>query len=91
MNGQDQHIRLGDARRHKPLIKWPGGKRALAGSILKYVPEQFGTYYEPFLGGGAVFFALRPESAVLSDTNVDLINAYIQVRDNAEALAACRT
>lgn len=87
MNGQDQHIRLDDARRHLPLIKWPGGKRALAGSILKYVPEQFGTYYEPFLGGGAVFFALRPESSVLSDANVDLINAYIQVRDNAEALA----
>ncbi|MCF8176941.1 MAG: Dam family site-specific DNA-(adenine-N6)-methyltransferase [Sulfuritalea sp.] len=87
MNGQDQQIRLNEARPHQPLIKWPGGKRALTGSILKYVPEQFGTYYEPFMGGGAVFFALRPESAILSDTNVDLINAYIQVRDNAEALA----
>lgn len=87
MNSQDPQIRLNEARPHQPLIKWPGGKRALAGSILKYVPEQFGTYYEPFMGGGAVFFALRPGSAVLSDANVDLINAYIQIRDNAEALA----
>ncbi len=86
MNGQGQQIRLNEARPHQPLIKWPGGKRTLAGSILKYVPEQFGTYYEPFMGGGAVFFALQPKSAVLSDTNEDLINAYIQVRDNPQDL-----
>lgn len=87
MTGYDPQIRLNEAQRQQPLIKWPGGKRALADSILKYVPERFGKYYEPFLGGAAVFFALRPESAVLSDTNVDLINAYIQVRDNPQELA----
>lgn len=78
---------MNEAQRKQPLIKWPGGKRALAASILRYVPERFGKYYEPFLGGAAVFFALRPESAVLSDANVELMNAYVQVRDNAEGLA----
>lgn len=87
MKCQDPYIRLIDKRMCQPLIKWPGGKRALAGSILQFVPEEFGTYYEPFLGGGAVFFALLPTSAVLSDANIDLINAYVQVRDNVEDLA----
>lgn len=76
-----------DARRQLPLIKWPGGKRALARSILEFVPEAFGTYFEPFFGGGAVFFALQPLNAVLSDANEELINAYIHIRDNPEALA----
>lgn len=70
-----------------PLIKWPGGKRALASTILKFVSETSGTYFEPFFGGGAVFFALRPKNAVLSDVNPELINAYIQVRDHSNDLA----
>lgn len=65
-----------------PLIKWPGGKRALAHEILQFVPSQYGTYFEPFFGGGAVFFALQPHRAVLSDANAELINAYVQVRDS---------
>lgn len=71
----------------QPLIKWPGGKRALAQTILQFVPATFGTYYEPFFGGGAIYFALQPADAILSDTNVELINAYIQVRDNPVNLA----
>jgi DNA adenine methylase len=74
-------------QRIAPLLKWPGGKRALAPAILDFVPDTFGTYYEPFLGGGAVFFALRPKQAVLSDTNAELINAYTHVRDQATGLA----
>lgn len=70
----------------KPLIKWPGGKRLLAEEILKCIPPQFGTYYEPFIGGGAVFFALQPNKAVLSDANIELINTYEQVRDNSQDL-----
>jgi DNA adenine methylase len=80
-------IEAADARRQLPLIKWPGGKRALVGSILQFVPAKFGTFFEPFFGGGAVFFALQPSNAVLSDANKELINAYTQVRDNPEALA----
>ena len=63
------------------LLKWPGGKRALLKYIHAFVPEIFNTYYEPFVGGGALFFALQPKQAVLADTNSELINCYKQVRD----------
>lgn len=69
-----------------PLIKWPGGKRSLAQTILQFVPCRYETYYEPFLGGGAVFFALRPLKSVLSDANQELINAYMHVRDHKDDL-----
>ncbi len=69
-----------------PLIKWPGGKRALLSQITPMLPNSFDTYYEPFFGGGAVFFALAPEKAVISDANEELVNAYIQVRDNPDVL-----
>lgn len=69
-----------------PLIKWPGGKRKLVGSISSYFPNYFGTYYEPFFGGGAVFFALQPRVSVISDSNAELINLYRQVRDSPEQL-----
>lgn len=65
----------------KPFLKWPGGKRWLAGYILNLLDGYpFVTYFEPFLGGGALFFALQPKLAMLSDINPDLINTYIQVR-----------
>ncbi len=64
-----------------PFLKWPGGKRWLVPILLTTIqPTKFKTYYEPFLGGGAFFFALNPASAVLSDVNSDLINTYRQVR-----------
>ncbi len=50
------------------------------------VPETFGTYHEPFVGGGALFYSLRPERAVLGDNNPELVNAYCVVRDDVEAL-----
>ena len=64
----------------RPCIKFVGGKTALLPEILPRLPEKIGTYYEPFIGGGAVFFALaaekRFESAVLSDVNEELMNMY---------------
>jgi DNA adenine methylase len=69
-----------------PLLKWPGGKRRLVQFILPLVPRKFNHYYEPFLGSGAVFFALRPTKAFLSDRNPDLISTYRQVRDNPLAV-----
>lgn len=69
-----------------PLLKWPGGKRALLARLLAHVPLEFGRYYEPFFGGGALFFALRPRRALLSDLNEDLIHCYATVRDNPEAV-----
>lgn len=65
-----------------PFLKWPGGKRWLATTITNHIaPYPYKRYFEPFLGGGAVFFRLCPKVAVLSDINEDLINVYIQVRD----------
>jgi DNA adenine methylase len=69
-----------------PFIKWPGGKRQLASQIAALVPDRFGRYFEPFLGGGVLFFATRPEQAILSDKNAELIEAYSQVRDDLEAV-----
>ena len=67
-----------------PFIKWAGGKRYLAEQILQVFPRQYGSYFEPFLGGGAVFLALRPGHAYLSDLNGELIECFSEVRDNLE-------
>lgn len=69
-----------------PVIKWPGGKRSLLSQILPLVGEIQGRYFEPFLGGAAVFFSLQSKKSFLSDKNGDLINAYIQIRDNCNQL-----
>jgi len=59
-----------------PFLKWAGGKRWIADRLVKLLSTGSGTYIEPFLGGGAVFFALQPAHAILSDSNPELINAY---------------
>jgi DNA adenine methylase len=68
----------------RPFIKWAGGKRQLLPQLRRYVPEQFGRYYEPFVGGGALFFELRPADSVLTDVNERLIRTYRGVRDDVE-------
>lgn len=70
-----------ELKRASPLVKWPGGKRALLDTIIPVFPSCTNRYFEPFLGGGALFFALQPKKAVLSDTNEELINLYLHVRD----------
>jgi DNA adenine methylase len=70
----------------RPFLKWAGGKRQLLPEILSHKPKRYGTYYEPFLGGGAVLFDLQPKSAIVNDTNAELINCYEVVRDSVEAL-----
>lgn len=69
-----------------PFLKWAGGKGRLLDQILPHFPETWGTYFEPFIGGGATFFNLRPESAVISDVNERLIAAYVAIRDELPAL-----
>ena len=70
--------------RGRPFIKWVGGKRQLLPELMRYVPGQFNNYFEPFVGGGALFFELRPKTAVLADANKRLIRTYIGVRDSVE-------
>lgn len=70
----------------KPLIKWTGGKRALVTELMKFVPETYGRYYEPFAGGAALFFALEPANATLGDANRDLIATYSAISDNTDEL-----
>ena len=65
----------------KPFLKWAGGKRWLASHHKFEVPKFHGTYYEPFLGGGAVFFDLLPSRARISDANPRLIETYVALRD----------
>lgn len=72
----------------RPFLKWAGGKGRLLSQYAPYLPQQFATYYEPFCGGGAVFFHLAPHRAVLSDINPEIINVYICVRDAVEAVIA---
>ncbi len=64
-----------------PFLKWAGGKRWFADRHKHLLPDSFQRYIEPFLGGGALFFAIAPENAVLSDLNVDLIATYEVARD----------
>lgn len=70
----------------QPFIKWAGGKRQLMKEIEKYIPNNPSTYYEPFLGGGAVLFQLEAKKAVVNDSNPELINAYQIIRDNVNEL-----
>lgn len=60
----------------KPFVKWAGGKRQIIDKLRKLVPDEFNTYYEPFVGGGALLFELSPKKAVINDYNSELINVY---------------
>jgi DNA adenine methylase len=71
----------------KPFVKWAGGKRQLLPAIRAALPPAFARYFEPFVGGGAVFFDLDPRAAILSDANAELINCYVVVRDRVDALS----
>jgi DNA adenine methylase len=69
-----------------PFLKWAGGKRQILDKLLAFMPEQMGTYYEPFVGGGALFFSLAAgkqfQRAVLNDANQELMGCY-------EAIQSC--
>lgn len=77
------------AKRNKlvmPFLKWVGGKRQLMTEIEPLLPTRISTYYEPFVGGGAVFLHTQPKKAVINDYNSELINVYETIRDNVDAL-----
>ena len=70
----------------KPFVKWVGGKAQLLPVIRKKLPASFGTYYEPFVGGGAVLLDIAPQHAVINDINSQLINCYRQIATNYDKL-----
>ena len=73
-----------------PFLKWAGGKTQLLDKIIPLIPNEIETYYEPFIGGGAVFFRLAHNrinlKAKLSDTNEDLINGYLTIQNHVNDL-----
>ena len=76
-------------KKNKLIIRYPGGKKRLITFLDKHLPFRQnirGTYYEPFVGGGALFFSLKPDNAVISDSNGELIVTYQGVRDDVEGL-----
>ena len=71
-----------------PFVKWAGGKRQLIPQIRERMPEKYNSYFEPFVGGGAVIFELLPTNALINDINKALINAYRQICNAPEAFLA---
>ena len=67
-----------------PFLKWAGGKRQLLSQIRERMPKEYNNYYEPFIGGGAVLFELKPKRARINDINRELINTYKVIRDVPE-------
>ena len=69
-----------------PVLKWAGGKRQLLPELIPLIPDDYGRYYEPFLGAGAVLFELQPHKAIVNDTNCELINVYNVIKSEPEEL-----
>lgn len=65
-----------------PFVKWAGGKRQMLSLLINLMPKEFNTYYEPFVGGGALFFSVNAKKKVIGDINKILISTYLTVRDN---------
>lgn len=70
----------------QPFTKWTGGKRQLLPELLRLMPAAYRRYYEPFVGGGALFFETQPQQATINDFNPELILAYKQIRDDVDNL-----
>lgn len=76
----------------KPFVKWAGGKNGLINSLISFIPKNFNSYFEPFVGGGALFFYLKnlnilnSKKIYLNDKNAELINAYKQIKINPNKL-----
>lgn len=73
----------------KPFVKWAGGKRQIINKLKRYVPDEFDTYYEPFIGGGALLFELSPRRAVINDSNEELMNVYSVLCDEEKFKKMC--
>lgn len=70
----------------KPFLKWAGGKTQLLSELIKYIPNEYNKYIEPFIGGGAFYFRLNPSKAVIADLNYELVLAYKTIKQSVEAV-----
>lgn len=70
----------------RPFVKWVGGKRRSLPKLMNFVPQHIDTYVEPFVGGGAMLFAIKFKRAIINDSNEELINAYRTIRDDLDGL-----
>jgi len=66
----------------KPIVKWSGGKKDEIKNISPHLPETYDTYLEPFIGGGALFFHLNPQKAVINDVHIELIDFYKAIKNS---------
>lgn len=80
-------VALGEVK-PRPLLKWAGGKSQLLTELERFIPKKFGTFIEPFCGGGALFFHLQPAKAVVADSNPELVNLYRCVATNPKKVHA---
>lgn len=70
----------------KPVLKWAGGKTQMLGEIIPRMPASYNKYIEPFFGSGALYFAVSPETAIVADSNHDLINLYTEITKDVDGL-----
>ena len=70
----------------KPFLKWVGGKGQLLDQLDRLLPEKYNSYFEPFIGGGAVFFALNPKKAHINDINKTLVQTYVHIKNDVDTL-----
>jgi len=73
----------------KPFLKWVGGKKQILPQIRQYIPKEYKRYFEPFIGGGALFFTLRPKIAHINDINKKLISAYRNIKNHPDKIIKC--
>lgn len=79
-------MKLTQTKAVKPFLKWVGGKGQLLRQFEALYPEKYNNYFEPFVGGGAVYFSLAPKSAHINDINQTLVQTYINIKTDVEKL-----
>ena len=75
-----------NVQKYKPILKWAGGKTQLLEHLLPKIPKEYNKYIEPFFGGGALFFALKPNNSIIADSNPELINLYRVIAKDVNSL-----
>lgn len=70
----------------KPALKWIGGKTQLLSTMVPLLPDNYNTYCEPFVGGGALLFHIQPHTAIINDINTEIITAYNVIKYDVENL-----